>query len=338
MKRIFLLLSASLVMSLAFASAAMAQQESERPTNQVNVLLENGEFTCVPGGSAERTPAQEEAVVNDPRSNAETPLIEKPRNCDEFYGSQASAQEFFEEVVLPEDDTLASNIASNLDPDNDGVACEGLLPNGQEDTGAENQEFTPERADICDGLFPASPPNSNVPGEGDLECFETAEQAKTFAETGVDPRSDAKTPQCDSPEGCFLSGDGSPEEIIGGTGPDYIGGGGGGDALYGLSGDDWLEGGAGDDLVLGDEPLTTDDGNDLVAGGSGDDQVLGAAGNDYVSGDAGNDTLEAGSGNDYIYATDGEFDRVSGGPGNDVCVVDAGDDVSGCEEAYAGQE
>ena len=330
MRRIFLLLSASIVMSLILAPSAMAQQGPECPTNQVNVLMENGEFICVPGGGTERTPAQDEAVANDPRSSAETPLIESPRNCDEFYGSQASAQEFFENVT-PDD-------RFSLDPDNDGVACEGLLPDGQEDTRAENQEFTPERADICDGLFPASPPNSNVPGEGDLECFENAEQAKTFAETGVDPRSDAKTPQCDLPEGCFLSGDGSPEEIIGGTGPDYLGGGGGGDALYGLSGDDWLEGGAGDDLVLGDEPLTTDDGDDLVAGGSEDDQVLGAAGNDYVSGDAGKDTLEAGSGNDYVYAADGEFDRVSGGPGNDVCVVDSGDDISGCEEVYTGQE
>ena len=338
MRRIFFLLSACLVTSLILTPSAMAQQGPECPTNQVNVLLENEEFICVPGASAERTPAQNEAVANDPRPNAETPLIEKPRFCDEFYGSQASAQEFFEDVVLHRDDNLASNIASNLDPDNDGVACEGLLPDGQEDTGAENQEFTPERADICDGLFPASPPNSNVPGEGDLECFETAEQAKTFAETGVDFRSGAKTPQCDLSEGCFLSGNGSPEEIVGGTGPDYIGSSGGGDALYGLGGDDWLEGGDGNDLVLGDEPLTTDDGDDFVTGGTGDDQVLGAAGNDYVSGDAGNDTLEGGSGNDYVYAADGEFDRVSGGPGNDLCVVDSGDDVNGCEEVYTVQE
>lgn len=133
MKRIFLLLSACIVVSLAFAPAAMAQQGPECPTNQVNVLLENGEFICVPGGSAERTPAQDEAVANDPRSNAETPLIERPRNCDEFYGSQASAQEFFENVT-PDDEF-------NLDPDNDGIACEGLLPGGQE--GASEQYDTP---------------------------------------------------------------------------------------------------------------------------------------------------------------------------------------------------
>lgn len=320
MRRIFLLLSTCLVMSLMFAPLAMAQRGPECPTNQVNVLLENGEFICVPGGSAERTPAQEEAVANDPRPNAETPLIEKPRNCDEFYGSQASAQEFFEEVT-PEDQF-------NLDKDNDGIACEGLLPNGQEDTGAENQEFTPERAEICDGLYPATPPDPEVLGEGGLECFETAEQAKTFAATGVDPRSANKTPQCDLPEGCFLSGNDSPEEIVGGAGPDYVGGGGGDDALFGADNHDWLDGGAGDDLVIGN------DGDDLVDGGSGDDRVLGNAGNDYVSGFTGSDYLAAGGGSDYIYATDGEFDRVLGGPGNDVCVVDPDDDVSECEETY----
>ncbi len=137
-------------------------------------------------------------------------------------------------------------------------------------------------------------------------------------------------PQCFLPEGCFLSGDGSPQEIFGGIGPDYIVGGGGDDALYGLGNDDWLDGGSGDDLVLGD------DGDDLVDGGSDNDLVRGDNGDDYVTGFTGNDTLEAGSGNDYIYAADGEFDRVSGGPGYDVCVVDTGDFVSGCEEAYTG--
>ena len=132
MKRIFLLLSACLVVSLALAPAASAQQGPECPTDQVNVLLENEEFICVPGGAAEQTPAQAEAVANDPRSNAETPIIERPRNCDEFYGSQASAQEFFEDVT-PDDQF-------NLDADNDGVACEGLLPGGQE--GASEQYDT----------------------------------------------------------------------------------------------------------------------------------------------------------------------------------------------------
>lgn len=183
MRRVFLLLSACLIMSLVLAPSAVAQQGPACPIDQVNVLLENGEFTCVPGGSAERTPAQDEAIANDPRSNAETPLIESPRNCDEFYGSQASAQEFLEDVT-PDDEF-------NLDADNDGIACEGLLPNGQE--GAQDQGFTPQRAEICQGLFPAKPPNSNVPGEGDLECFETAEQAGAFAETGELPAEPAVT-------------------------------------------------------------------------------------------------------------------------------------------------
>ena len=134
--------------------------------------------------------------------------------------------------------------------------------------------------------------------------------------------------QCFLPEGCFLSGDGSDETIVGGIGPDYIIGGGGGDALYGLGAGDWLDGGAGDDLVRGG------DGDDLVDGGSGNDLVRGNDGNDYVTGFTSNDILEAGGGSDFIYAADGEFDRVSGGPGYDVCVVDEEDDVTGCEEVY----
>jgi hypothetical protein len=133
-------------------------------------------------------------------------------------------------------------------------------------------------------------------------------------------------PQCFLPEGCFLSGDARDEKIVGGMGPDYIIGGHGHDALYGLGAGDWLDGGAGDDLVRGGV------GDDLVDGGSGDDLVIGGDGNDYVTGYLGSDALNGGGGSDYIYAADGEFDRVSGGPGYDVCVVDEEDDVNGCEE------
>lgn len=107
---------------LVFAPAAGAQQGPSCPVNQVNVLLESGEFICVPEGAAEQTPEQLEAVTNDPRGNAETPIIERPRNCDEFGGSQASAQQFLENVT-PNDEF-------NLDPDNDGLACEELLDGG----------------------------------------------------------------------------------------------------------------------------------------------------------------------------------------------------------------
>lgn len=52
------------------------------------------------------------------RSNAETQRIENPRNCDEFGGSQAAAQDFLENVT-PQDEF-------NLDADDDGIACEEL--------------------------------------------------------------------------------------------------------------------------------------------------------------------------------------------------------------------
>ncbi len=147
-------------------------------------------------------------------------------------------------------------------------------------------------------------------------------------ENGGEPEVQA---QCFLPEGCFLSGDGSDETIVGGYGPDYIIGGAGDDAVHGLGGGDWLDGGAGDDLVRGNG------GDNLVDGGSGHDLVIGGDGNDYVTGYTGNDILNAGGGSDYIYAADGEFDEVSGGPGYDVCVVDADDDdVRGCEEVYIG--
>jgi hypothetical protein len=148
----------------------------------------------------------------------------------------------------------------------------------------------------------------------------------TRVDFGSEP--DEQQPQCFLPEGCFLSGDGGDEKIVGGIGPDRIIGGGGRDDVYGLGAGDRLDGGAGDDLVRGG------DGDDLVDGGSGDDVVIGDDGNDYVTGYLGSDSLNGGGGSDYIYAADGTFDRVSGGPQYDVCVADFEDMVQGCEEIY----
>ena len=157
MRRVFLLLSACFVMSLVLASAAMAQEgagpEGEGPCTgtfeqyipEVNgcVLTEGspnpGQSTVFdadtgePIGTLDEVNADIEAgETGQPAqrtpSFAETPRIEKPRNCDEFGGSQSAAQEFLENVT-PDDQF-------NLDADNDGVACEGLLPGGQEGTGA----------------------------------------------------------------------------------------------------------------------------------------------------------------------------------------------------------
>ena len=71
------------------------------------------------------------------QSNAETPIIENPRNCDEFGGSQAAAQQFLENVT-PGDEF-------NLDADDDGIACEGLLSGGAEaPTTTATQYETPD--------------------------------------------------------------------------------------------------------------------------------------------------------------------------------------------------
>jgi Ca2+-binding RTX toxin-like protein len=162
------------------------------------------------------------------------------------------------------------------------------------------------------------------------EIITLTEDRTISARVNFDSEPDEEQPRCFVPEGCFISGDGSDETLVGGIGPDVIIGGGGEDALDGRGGGDWLDGGAGDDLVLGQ------DGDDLVDGGSGNDQVRGGAGNDYVTGFTGNDALYGGAGSDFIYAADGEFDRVLGGPGYDVCVVDEEDDVNECEEVQTG--
>lgn len=162
------------------------------------------------------------------------------------------------------------------------------------------------------------------------EIITLTEDRTISIRVNFDSEPNQEQPQCFLPGGCFISGDGSDETLVGGIGPDIIIGGGGDDALHGLGGGDWLDGGAGDDLVLGQ------DGDDLVDGGSGNDQVRGGAGNDYVTGFTGNDALYGGAGNDFIYAADGEFDRVLGGSGDDVCVVDEEDDVAECEEIRIG--
>jgi Ca2+-binding RTX toxin-like protein len=137
--------------------------------------------------------------------------------------------------------------------------------------------------------------------------------------------------RCFLPEGCFLSGDGSDEIVVGGGGPDHLLGGGGDDAVYGMGGEDRIDADAGNDLVYGG------DGDDFVDGGSGDDVVIGGDGADAVSGFEGSDAISGGGGGDFLFsANDGTPDRVSGGPGFDVCVVGVEDLPStfGCERVF----
>jgi Ca2+-binding RTX toxin-like protein len=206
------------------------------------------------------------------------------------------------------------------DPDGDGVY-----------TGNVNLETGEYRVLIEQGTS-GEPGRSTIWGP-EIITLDEDTTISTRVDFGSEPN--REQPQCFLPEGCFISGDGNDETLIGGIGPDAILGGGGHDWINGLGGDDWLDGGAGDDLVRGE------DGDDLVDGSTGNDFVSGGAGNDYVTGYLGNDRIAGGPGNDFVYAADGQFDVVSGGPGYDVCVVDWFDELTGeatpghgCEELY----
>ncbi len=76
MRRLLYLTSLSMVVTLLIAPAALAQQGSECPTGEVSVLRPSGEFICVPENVEDQTPEEIEAVVEDPRPNAETPIVE----------------------------------------------------------------------------------------------------------------------------------------------------------------------------------------------------------------------------------------------------------------------
>jgi LPXTG-motif cell wall-anchored protein len=56
--------------------ATPSQQGPACPGSEVNVLTPEGEYNCVPPDVEDQTPAEIDDVVNDPRSNAETPIVE----------------------------------------------------------------------------------------------------------------------------------------------------------------------------------------------------------------------------------------------------------------------
>ncbi|MXZ33218.1 MAG: hypothetical protein F4Z20_07770, partial [Gammaproteobacteria bacterium] len=102
-----------------------------------------------------------------------------------------------------------------------------------------------------------------------------------------------------------ITGTGSSETLVGGTGDDRI---------YGLNGNDTLDGGAGNDLLEGGN------GNDVLIGGAGDDSLRGGDGDDVLDGGAGTDSLHGGHGNDTYYIRD-LYDHVHDSGGNDTAIV-----------------
>jgi len=141
-----------------------------------------------------------------------------------------------------------------------------------------------------------------------------------------------------------ISGDGSSEVLVGGSGNDYIIGLGGDDTLIGHGGDDILMGGTGNDMIDGGAENDTvsyelaaagvivdlsTQGNSTadVSGGDGDDvlanieNVLGSNYNDTITGDSGANVLDGGAGNDTLIGGAGN-DTLIGGDGNDILVSD----------------
>jgi Ca2+-binding RTX toxin-like protein len=97
-----------------------------------------------------------------------------------------------------------------------------------------------------------------------------------------------------------------------------------------------LEGGSLNDVLYGDDGPNTiwaRDGDDEVRGFGGDDVLVGNTGNDHVYGGPGRDILRGGGGYDWLYAKDGQADRVlsCGAHGGRVASADPHDPpAQGC--------
>ncbi|NWA08438.1 calcium-binding protein [Pseudomonas gingeri] len=122
----------------------------------------------------------------------------------------------------------------------------------------------------------------------------------------------------------LLTGNDSPNSIIGYETDDVLSGGGGNDTLQGMGGSDTLYGGDGGDLLVGG--TRNDDGNDILDGGNGNDTLRGGSGNDTLLGGVGNDWMEADDGDDLLVGGKGD-DRLVGGSGNDIYRFSKGDGV-----------
>ena len=117
-----------------------------------------------------------------------------------------------------------------------------------------------------------------------------------------------------------ITGDGSANSLVGGSGSNEITGNAGKDTLVGGAGDDVLNGNAGNDVMNGNA------GDDMLYGGAGNDILRGNEGKDYLLGEAGNDTLEGGNGADTLDGGAGN-DSLVGGNGKDTFIYSGGNDT-----------
>ena len=100
----------------------------------------------------------------------------------------------------------------------------------------------------------------------------------------------------------------------------------GDDTLSGTKGNDKLLGGKGNDVLSGGG------GNDTLDGGDGNDTLDGGDGNDKLTGGKGVDALKGGAGDDNLNGKDGKKETVDCGKGKkDKATVDKADKTKGCE-------
>lgn len=135
-----------------------------------------------------------------------------------------------------------------------------------------------------------------------------------------------------------ITGDITPDRLVGTPEADILQGGGGGDLILGRRGNDDLSGGAGGDTLLGgtgDDALDGGNNADTLNGGRGADSLLGGLGADTLNGGRGPDTLDGGLGPDTLNGGQGRDsllggggrDRLNGGSGGDTLVGGLGADL-----------
>ncbi len=97
------------------------------------MLTPEGDYICVPPDIEDQTPAEIDAVVNDPRSNAETPIVENqgvPQEGDltpaqsKASGNDVDCIQFLTQAEAQAAYNADPSDPNGLDADGDGIACE----------------------------------------------------------------------------------------------------------------------------------------------------------------------------------------------------------------------
>jgi hypothetical protein len=186
---------------LAAAPAAFVQEGGACPAGEASVLGEDGQYTCVPGNVDDQTPEQIEAVTNDPRSNAETPIVEN--QPVDGVSSTPEARQY-----APNNATGAGQYVVGAD---DGV-CVG--------PGEVDPDCAEALRESLEGQDP-TPPGTIQPGTRE-SCEGIADQADFEAcAAQYEPRADGEPPAIEQQYGAgevacenFVSAAGNPSQLL----------------------------------------------------------------------------------------------------------------------------